>query len=172
MGVSGFHWILPGQLAGAAQPGLFEPFAQDMAALHGLGIRTIVSLTESPLEPSPEPFGFRVIHFPIDDMSIPIPDAAQRLCAQVVASMDAEPVVLHCKAGLGRTGTLLACCLVTLGRAAEEAVTEVRRINRLYIQTADQERFVAHYADHLRPQLEDTAAAPLPALRLKLPVAP
>ena len=170
MSLESFNWILTGLLAGSAQPGLFEDFAADMAALDKLGIRCIVSLTELPLSPSPEAFGFRFLHFPIDDMSIPRLPATRALCEEVIASIeDDRPVLMHCKAGLGRTGTMIACCLVTMGRRAEEAIAEIRRINYHYIQTAAQEQFVAHYADYLR---DGTAAGvPLPRLRLKLPTA-
>jgi atypical dual specificity phosphatase len=37
------------------------------------------------------------------------------------------PVAVHCIAGLGRTGTILACFLVREGMSADEAITAIRR---------------------------------------------
>ena len=145
-----FNWILRGSLAGAGRPGLFNPLAQDLNFLRTVGIRTIVSLTRTPLE-LPSDSGFRSIHFPIPDMGIPTPRATLEICEQVLASMDqGEPVVLHCKAGLGRTGTLLACSLVSRGEIAERAVARIRNVTPYYIQTSSQETFVSHYAEFLQ----------------------
>lgn len=37
-----------------------------------------------------------------------------------------EGVVVHCVGGRGRTGTVIACLLRTLGVSADEAITEIR----------------------------------------------
>lgn len=144
--VAQFNWIVEGLLAGSARPGLMNPLEEDLEFLEQAGIRLVVSLTE---EPSDLPRGpWEQMHFPVDDMGSPTPRAAHRMCQRVLESMGRfEPVLLHCKAGLGRTGTMLACCLVARGWSAEEATRELRRLNRNYIQSEHQERFIQHYAD-------------------------
>jgi atypical dual specificity phosphatase len=51
-------------------------------------------------------------------------------------------VAVHCGAGLGRTGTLVACYLVAGGLSAEDAIAKVRRLRPGSIETAEQEAAV------------------------------
>ena len=166
--LQGFHWILPDRLAGAARPGLFHPLDEDLSELSRRGIRWIVSLTERPLE-TPPSSEIGVIHFPVQDMGAPTsPATTHELCARILRAVDdSEGVLLHCRAGLGRTGTLLACCLVERGFEPRAAIDEMRRINRLFIQSLVQEAFIEHYGEFLRT----SATGELPVLlKLKIPV--
>lgn len=151
--VADFHWVIPSRLAGSAMPGLLGPADEDYEALHRMGIQLVVNLTESPVSPSPTQFGLRSEHFPIDDMGIPLPRDAAKLCRRLIDFMSEGGVaLLHCRAGKGRTGLMLASCLVSMGRTAEESLDEVRRINPYYVQSAAQERFLDHYAAYIHTE--------------------
>lgn len=145
--LAGFRWILPGALAGSAQPGLLDELDKDLDFIRAQGIERIVSLTARPLPDQATSADFELIHFPIADMGIPTPRASAKLCAQLVETLDQRPVLLHCRGGIGRTGTIAACCLVSLGREPQAALSEVRRVNSNYVQTPAQARFIEHYAD-------------------------
>jgi atypical dual specificity phosphatase len=60
--------------------------------------------------------------------------------------------VLHCRAGLGRTGTLLACALVRGGLDAGRAIRAVRQANPRYIQTEGQLQFVSEFQAYMEHQ--------------------
>ena len=51
-------------------------------------------------------------------------------------------VVLHCRGGIGRTGTIAARLLVEFGVAPEEAIRMVRRARPGTIETMAQEEYV------------------------------
>ncbi|MCP4456987.1 MAG: hypothetical protein GY816_03010 [Cytophagales bacterium] len=83
-------------------------------------------------------------------MGIPIPKDAHELCADIKSRMDwGENVLVHCKAGLGRTGTILACVLAEFGSKPELAIKEVRKNIRMAIQNVLQENFITHYATYI-----------------------
>ncbi len=142
--VAGFRWFISRSLAGSARPGLLNDLEVDLAFLRAQGIVRIVSLTSKPLAVVSD--DFEIIHFPIPDMGIPTPRSCALLCQGLLADLDARPVLLHCHGGLGRTGTIAACCLVSRGWSAEAALRHVREINANYVQTTGQAKFIDHYA--------------------------
>lgn len=160
--LAGFKWLLDNKLAGSARPGLLDELDNDLEFLAGNGITRIVSLTREPISVGDDP-RFEVVHFAIVDMGIPTPRACGDLCRALVGDLDARPTLLHCKGGLGRTGLIGACCLVTLGTEPGAALQQIRSINPNFVQTVAQERFIEHYADWLAAELgsaptEDGAA--------------
>ena len=60
------------------------------------------------------------------------------------------PVAVHCIAGLGRTGTILACYLVGEGKSADEAIIAIRRWRPGSIETLDQEAVIHEYEQFCR----------------------
>ena len=75
-----FHWVWNRELAGCALPGLFRPIAEDLADLRGRGVRSVVTLTEQRLPADLENFGLAELHFPIEDMGIPLLAKARETC--------------------------------------------------------------------------------------------
>jgi protein-tyrosine phosphatase len=150
--LAGFKWFIPGTLAGSARPGLLDDLSNDLEFLAGHNITRIVSLTRAPIVPPADEARFEVVHFAIPDMGIPTPRACAQLCRELCADLDGRPTLLHCKGGLGRTGLIAACCLLTLDGQVdgpEAALQTVREINPNFVQTVSQERFITHYASWL-----------------------
>ncbi|PZV21910.1 MAG: hypothetical protein DCF21_01395 [Leptolyngbya sp.] len=46
----------------------------------------------------------------------------------LVATAAGETVAVHCRGGTGRTGTVVAACLVKLGYSAEDAIAAVQQV--------------------------------------------
>ncbi len=84
-------------------------------------------------------------HFPIPDMGVPGADFARGLAdADVLEALRrGERVLIHCAAGLGRTGMLAAKLLVALGVPADEAISRVRAARPGAIETPAQAAYVS-----------------------------
>ena len=63
---------------------------------------------------------------------------------------DRRAVVVSCMAGIGRTGTVLACYLMHTGYAAKDALEMVRRLRPGSVESPPQEEFVYAYEQRLR----------------------
>lgn len=148
-GPRGFLWLRRGALAGTPLPGVFHELDYDLAALKCVGIRHLVNLTEQAMDPLPlSRFGITTHWFPVPDMFPPVDDQAVEICELLERLIAAgEPVAVHCRAGQGRTGTVLAMHLIWNGSGALEALEHVRRIDPRWVQSQAQvdalQRFVA-----------------------------
>lgn len=139
-GPRGFHWLRPGELAGTPKPGVVGDLDYDLAALRCVGIRHLVNLTEHAMDPVHlARFGIEAHAFPIADMAPPSTAQTVGICTLIDRAIAArEPLAVHCRAGLGRTGTVLALYLVWRGAAGAAALETVRRIEPQWVQSARQ----------------------------------
>jgi protein-tyrosine phosphatase len=68
----------------------------------------------------------RAIWWPIPDLHAPPADSMLAFVDRLVDLLqDGNDVVIHCAAGIGRTGTTAACVLTRLGMSADEALAVI-----------------------------------------------
>jgi atypical dual specificity phosphatase len=139
----GFSWVDRPRLAALARP----QSADDLRWLRRHGIDVLVSLTESPL---PRQWlneaGVLAVSVPVPDMEAPTDRQLDLILGTIrKANASGMGVAVHCAAGLGRTGTVLAAYFVAQGMPPEEAVVKVRDLRPGSIETAEQERAVEQY---------------------------
>ena len=134
---------LPADVAGrvwlSSMPGRFEPWERFVADAREAGVTRVVCLTPlhelqgvSPdyhraLEGDTFPFGW--VHLPMRDFGVAFEaDAFKSGVAQLAQAVrGGDSLLLHCAAGIGRTGTVAACLLKALGVPGDDALQRVRR---------------------------------------------
>jgi atypical dual specificity phosphatase len=143
-------WIDDGRLIAGPHPSASVEATGRGAVLDAL-LRDQVSLfldltQRAELEPYEQllPTSVRFLRAPIHDFSIP---SSARL-AQTLDVIDAElarggVVYVHCWAGCGRTGVVVACWLIRHGHPPEDALADVARLRGPGCpQTLEQRLFV------------------------------
>jgi atypical dual specificity phosphatase len=151
-GPRGFQWLRVGQLAGMPAPGLAHDLAYDLHLIANAGISHLITLTHDAIsEKDLSPHGLTGILFPIVDMDVPTEENTEKLCARVDELIKKGGAVgFHCKAGLGRTGTMLACQLIWEGKPATQALALCRSIEPGWIQSEKQLLFLEKFEGWLR----------------------
>ena len=159
-GPRNFLWLRKGELAGTPRPGLLIDLEYDLAALRRVGITVLVSLTTVPVESEElEKFGISGIAFPVKDMGAPNIPAAMELCEQVEGLLEeGESIAMHCKAGMGRTGTMLATQLIWKGSTALDALETVRKIEPRWVQSEEQVNFLEEFGAAVASNRNDRKA--------------
>ncbi|MEM6497164.1 MAG: dual specificity protein phosphatase family protein [Pseudomonadota bacterium] len=85
--------------------------------------------------------GIEFIHFPIVDFGLPDPDEFRPEVARLCDALRAgENIAIHCRAGIGRTGTLASCILKGLGLPSDEAMARVAAARGTSIPDTDVQR--------------------------------
>jgi atypical dual specificity phosphatase len=145
-----FDWILPDRLGACVNPYVSQSAVTE---LKDRGITMLVNLHERPdRKDILEQLQAQTIHLPVPDSHAP---TAAQLDAGVAAISEAlvrgERVAVHCGAGLGRSGTLIAAYLVSQGALPNDAIAQVRGARPGSIETLEQEVAVHDFARRLNP---------------------
>jgi len=163
----GFVNALNGRIGMCSCPGIIEPDSAsnswqrdldlDLNAIVRTGARAVVTLVEAhemvkfriPEERLQAACSLRELQWhwlPIRDMSAPDSRFTDRFNALEKTLTDrleaGETIVIHCRAGLGRTGTVAALLLTRTGVPLSTAVDQVRRARPGAIETAEQEQWL------------------------------
>jgi atypical dual specificity phosphatase len=139
-----FTWIDRPFLAAMARPQSLE----EMKWLRHNGIELLISLTEDPPRRDwINDAGLMLVHVPIEDMTAPTQEQLDLCLSNIARAREQNMgVAIHCGAGLGRTGVVLACYFVTKGMTAKNAIARVRRLRPGSVETDDQAEAIAEFA--------------------------
>jgi ADP-ribosyl-[dinitrogen reductase] hydrolase len=142
----------PGQRGSSALgPGGHQDLHADIRAIADWGAGIVITLIEpgemvllgvAELGTEVAAAGMQWLHWPITDMSAPderfAAGWAQAGASALEALQAGRHVLLHCRAGLGRTGTVAAFLLMQMKMPAEQAIQQVRAARPGAIETERQ----------------------------------
>jgi atypical dual specificity phosphatase len=140
-------WLEEGKLAACPYPSNENALRE----LNQLGVRVLVNLHEQAHPPDAiARHGLIEIHLPVPDFQPPTPDQLDTGVVAIERALaSGQCVAVHCGAGLGRTGTLLACYLVKQGLPPEQAIARIRALRPGSVETRQQEAAVTAFARRL-----------------------
>lgn len=145
------HWIqneLGIQLAIAARPRAGDWLEDEIAHWARSGVQHVVSLLEQheieELELHAESSacegeGIAFTSFPIPDRGVP-EDRSAAIALAVELGKGRQSVVVHCRAGIGRSSTIAAAVLILLGQDPDEALERIANARGLPVPDTQQQR--------------------------------
>jgi atypical dual specificity phosphatase len=137
-----FGWLINNTLAGSGMP----TSEAELEWVRKQGVKSIITMTENPL---PESWikDINYLHVPTEDLSAPDMDKIDETVDFIQERIkNDEPIMVHCAAGIGRTGTILACYLIKYSNlSAKNAIEKVRKERPGSIQSESQEIAVGLY---------------------------
>ncbi|MGP8243577.1 MAG: dual specificity protein phosphatase family protein [Bryobacteraceae bacterium] len=148
----------PGRLALAARPRGGDWLVDEIASWRRDGIEAVLSLLTPEEERDldleterreAEAQGIEFLSFPIPDREVPSSEAEMTLALEKLdgALSSGKNVVVHCRQGIGRTGLVAACLLVSRGLSPEAAVSRLSAARGVAVpETSEQRDWIDRYA--------------------------
>ena len=141
-----FSWLIDEKLAGSGMPTTFD----ELDWILKQGVKSIVTMTENSL-PDEWVKDVGYLHVPTPDLTAPdmdeIDSAVDFIHEQITND---QAVMVHCAAGMGRAGTILACYFVKYKKlSTDEAIKKIRDERPGSIQSEVQELAIGFYEKHV-----------------------
>ena len=137
-----FSWLINNKLAGSGMP----TSSTELQWVIRQGIKSVITMTENPL---PESWvqDVKYLHMPTEDFSAPDMEKIDHTVDFIQERIkNGEPTMVHCAAGVGRTGTILACYLIKHHNfSVKDAIDKVRKERPGSIQSESQEIAIGLY---------------------------
>lgn len=142
-----FSWLIEEKLAGSGMPTTFD----ELDWVLKQGVKSIVTMTENAL-PESWTEDVKYLHVPTSDLTAPDMDKIDTAVDFIYERINnKEAVMVHCAAGMGRTGTVLACYLVKYHKhSAKDAIDKLREKRPGSIQSETQEIAIRLYEKHVK----------------------
>lgn len=143
-----FSWVIDEKFAGSGIP-MSRP---EFDWLREQDISAVITMTEDALPKEWTDTIEGYLHVPTQDLTAPSMDGIDRAVAFAHKTITSEKrVMVHCAAGLGRAGTILACYHIRhKGLSAVEAIEKIRSMRPGSIQSASQENVIKMYERRVR----------------------
>jgi len=148
-----FSWVIDGKLAGCGLP----VTADELGWVVDQGIKSIVTVREIALPTDWFNGGdINYLHLAVEDFGAPnIEELVQAVDFIDQQISSGRPVMVHCAAGKGRTGAVLAAYLIKKQKlTAEQAIEKLRGIRPGSVQSISQETAVSMYEKYLKNKKE------------------
>jgi atypical dual specificity phosphatase len=148
-------WIDEPRLLGSGNPTF-----GDLVKLRAQGFEVIVSLLDEDVQrPYYDPARARAIGYerhnlPVEDFGTPTVGQLLEFVRLVRGLPADKKVVLHCYAGIGRTGTFAASYWIAKGLKVEDAVNRVRQARPEAVQTPAQRAVLDEFAARVAEDAE------------------
>jgi atypical dual specificity phosphatase len=148
-----FSWIDKPHLAAMSAPHALAEYQW----LRQQGIQLVICLAEdAPPRAWINEAGLFSMHLPVEDMQPPSQQQIDQCLAAInKANGNDLGVGMHCTAGLGRTGTMIACWLVQKeGMSGRDAIARIRRLRPGSVETEEQVEAIMEFARRRKMQAE------------------
>ena len=141
-----FSWMIEEKLAGSGIPTSSDEFDW----ITSQGVRSIVTMTENAL-PDDWVKDINYLHVPTADFTAPDMDGIDSAVDFIHEQIkNDQAVMVHCVAGMGRAGTILACYYVKYKKfSAEDAIKKIRDKRPGSIQSETQKLAIGYYERHV-----------------------
>lgn len=161
------YWVdgpWPGKLTISSRPRGGDWLSDEVADWHRAGVDVVLSLLTSDEEDSLDlkqeaalasGQGMKFISFPIPDRQAPAsPSELASVLENINFSLSSgKNVLIHCRQGVGRSGLVAACLLVTKGWEPAATVKHLSSVRRVPIPETSQQR---QWLDHFTAVLAGT----------------
>lgn len=135
-----FNWIIEGLVAASEYP----DNEKKLEFLKEQGVKSIVTLSEKKIDGNLiVKYKFRYLHLPIKDFDVPKMDDIKKFLRWMKLMEKWKiPTLIHCDAGIGRTGTMLAILFLSKGKTPKESIEFVKEKRNFGLESIKQESFI------------------------------